>query len=53
MYQERPIISNLTILFHNTYLYLTLIHSQLSMVRIMCIYFYCELLGIEDDDSRL
>ena len=50
---RRSIISSQTILFHDTYFYLSLIYNYLSLVKAMRIYFYYGLLGKEDDGGVL
>ena len=51
--QQRPIISSQTILFHDTYLHPSLIHSRLSLVEVMRIHFYRGLSDTEVDGGGL
>ena len=53
MRQRNPTTSSRIILFHDTYLHPSLIHSRLSLFKAMRIHFYRGLSGTEDDGGGL
>lgn len=51
--QQKSTIFSQTILFYDTYLFLSLIYNCLTLAKKMHIYFYYRLLDIEDNDGEL